>query len=86
MPSGAGHYESGLLNLVILWDVTSNYGLKELVLACPKSGGLDKTSVEAHWYITIPHPALAVEGEPSTQGANDLDITLGDNQNDDKSS
>src|SRR2546427_7998075 len=23
MPSGAGHYESSLLNLVILWDVTS---------------------------------------------------------------
>jgi hypothetical protein len=64
------------LNLVMLWEVTSAYRLKELRLVCPRSGGLTRESVQWHWDVTIPHPALAVEGQPPTEQVDDLDISL----------
>ena len=67
---------AGLLNLMFLWDVTADYGLKDLLLACPKAGGATRASVEAYWYMSVPHPALSVEGPQPIEEPDDLDISL----------
>jgi hypothetical protein len=65
-----------LVNVMVLWDVDTNYVLDdELILACPKAGDLTRASVEAHWYTSVPHPAFTVE--PShTEIPDDLPIQL----------
>lgn len=68
---------TALLNLVLLWDTTDDYTLTELVLACPKAGGTEKASVEAHWYVPVPHPAFGLETPPSGPD-DDLDLELED--------
>ncbi len=75
-------HQPGLLNLIILWDATNNYTLKDLVLSCPKDGEDTRASVEAHWYIPIPHPALSVDGQQSADVPDDLDISLDEPEED----
>lgn len=78
-PTDSGE-DTGPLAVVLLWNVTSHYRLQPLQLACPKAGDLTRESVEAHWYIGVRHPALAVEGTPSGSQVDDLNISLNDPQ------
>lgn len=68
---GQSHY-----NLVLVWDVDENYVLKGLRLAYPRSGTAN--SVELHWIVDVPHPALTISRDtPSTrEPAEDLAIEL----------
>lgn len=65
---------AGTIALVVLWDVTSDYQLTELVLACPESGDATLASVKAYWYIGIPHPASVVETQPHETAHEDDDL------------
>jgi len=44
------------LNLLVLWVVDSNFRLRELILTCPKSGGVTRDSVAVHWSVPVPSP------------------------------
>jgi hypothetical protein len=61
-----------VLNLLILWDVTPQYDLAGLWVACPKSG-VTASSVEAYWCVPIP-PALPA-ALPLLDTPEDLPIT-----------
>jgi hypothetical protein len=64
-----------LLSLVILWEVTRDYRLDGLLLACPRAGDTTRTSVQLYWGpISVPHPALSVEGDSTAHDIDDLDI------------
>lgn len=47
------------LNLVVLWDVDSEYRLKYVKLVCPKKKTVGR--IEALWSYVIPHPAYGVQ-------------------------
>lgn len=49
------------VNLVVLWDVDSNWNLSCLELVYPKSGGHTKASVSAFWDIPLEHPAVTLD-------------------------
>jgi len=46
------------LRLAVLWNIDTLENLSAVWLVCPKNG--DEKSAEAHWYVRIPDPALAV--------------------------
>jgi hypothetical protein len=78
----SGEDRPNLVNLVILWDVNSEYVLNDLSIACPKDVGESRGSVQCHWRAEIPHPALtqASDADSPTQDtdaeeADDLDLT-----------
>jgi hypothetical protein len=41
-------------NLLLLWNVKSEYQLGNLSLACPQAGGRTRESVLSHWHRQIP--------------------------------
>jgi hypothetical protein len=64
-----------LLSLVVLWEVTRDYRLEGLLLACPRAGDTTRASVQLYWGpVPIPHPALSIEGESTAHDVDDLDI------------
>lgn len=70
------------VNLVILWDVNSEYALDDLSIACPRDVGESRGSVQVHWRADIPHPALTHKngtGSPAqdadAEDLDDLDLT-----------
>jgi len=69
-----------MLNLVLLWDVATQYNLSEVCLVCPKSGGVKRETVEAHWSYPIPLAVLMGEPfedlVPAAQAVEDLPISL----------
>ncbi len=75
MEANSGNPENPILNLVVLWDVTSRQNLEPLILACPKAGSETRESVEEHWQIEIPHPAQLIAAT-DTQQTDELEITL----------
>ena len=64
------------MNLVVLWDTDSLWNLERLTLVCPKAGGVTRESVETHWEIQIPHPALLETAMVPTNAAGDLPMSL----------
>lgn len=78
----SGEEQPNPVNLVILWDVNSEYALDDLSIACPKDVGESRGSVQVHWRADIPHPALAHtnnNGSPAQDAdagdIDDLDLT-----------
>ena len=66
------------LNLIILWEVTSDYSLGKLSLACPKSGDFKRESVTAHWHCIIPDLLLRTGNQivPESIEVEDLPLTF----------
>lgn len=77
-PDDEPKQEVDLLNLLFLWSSTADYSLRgDMILACPKSGALTRESVQLHWEVPVPHPALSIESIQQTDLPDDLDhITL----------
>jgi hypothetical protein len=72
--------DSQFLNLIVLWDVDYEYKLlRKLSLACPKSGGDTKESVDVFWMETIPETYYFKKTADTTEykdvGTEDLPIT-----------
>ncbi|MCL5883777.1 MAG: hypothetical protein M1377_00215 [Deltaproteobacteria bacterium] len=57
------------LNLVVVWDVTSDYRLRGLSLVCPKSGNTSRSSVEKHWVWPLTPQALLASRAPTISKA-----------------
>lgn len=53
-----GNGELQDVKLILLWNVDMFYGLGILSLAFPKSGGITRESVTAHWHCKIPEKML----------------------------
>jgi hypothetical protein len=71
------------VNLVVLWDVNSEYVLNDLSIACPKDVGEGRGSVQCHWRAEIPHPALtqvndtdSIAQDIDAEEIDDLDLTM----------
>lgn len=66
-------------NLLILWEVDAHHNFAQLRLACPKSGGKTRDSVQAYFNEPIPHAAEIVKGKMATpeaeEGEEDIQIT-----------
>lgn len=71
----SGEAQPNPVNLVILWDVNSEYALDDLTIACPKDVGENQRSVEVHWRADIPHPASV---HVNSTGSPAQDIDAGD--------
>lgn len=78
LPDVTGTLKQTKLNIIALWDVDANGNLSGLWLACTRSGGQTKDSVELHWLESLPHPAevagAVVETIDTT--VDDLPMTL----------
>jgi hypothetical protein len=61
-----------MLNLLLLWQVTGDYRLTGLTLACPRSGGITRESVRMYWEHPVPHPAFSMESHPEPSNDDDL--------------
>jgi hypothetical protein len=73
-PSQQADYTPIEWNLLVLWDASPAYEIKDLILALPKFGR--DSRVETHWSGTIPYPILGIEPESSRDdqvAADDLD-------------
>lgn len=55
-----------MVNLVVLWDVDSNWNLSGLDLVYPKSGGHTKASVSSFWDIPLEHPVISLDSASVT--------------------
>ncbi len=53
-----GDNDPSTVKLLLLWNVDSSYSLSVLSLAFPKSGGISRDSVSAHWHCKIPKNIL----------------------------
>lgn len=62
--------------LVLLWDVDSGQNLSVVRLACPRVWESLWKSPETHWNVTVPHPALWVEGQDFGGDEPDFGIDL----------
>lgn len=62
-----------LVNLVILWDVNSEYVLNDLSIACPRDVGESRGTVQCYWRAEIPHPALT-QASDADDPAQDTDV------------
>lgn len=51
-------------NILILWDINSNYELTQLRLACTKASDLNQTKVQVHFNEPISHPAETMSEKP----------------------
>lgn len=71
---------AGVLNLVVLWEITVNYNFWELQLSCPSNGMNTRRVAHDHWTVSVPHPAEAATAgqaiEEGTDGADDVGFTL----------
>lgn len=50
-------------NVLILWELTSNYDFNQLYLACPKTGGKKREFVTAYFNETIEHLVYSLKPE-----------------------
>lgn len=46
--------DSQKTNLILLWEVNSEFRLGRLSLGCPRTGGLTRESVTAYWICRVP--------------------------------
>lgn len=61
-------------NALYLWDYDEEHKLSHLALACPKTGGKNKSSVSWHWIVELP---LQSVGQPQiSYGEADRELTL----------
>ena len=64
-------------NLIVTWAFEANYGLGQLWLVLPATGGPLPKDVAAFWWEPIPHPAEGLQGVPippsSTPPPDDLE-------------
>lgn len=67
------------VNLLILWDILRpSFALTEtLYLACPKSGGITRDSVSAHWLVQLPNPTFSQWQEPPAEPTDETEEDLG---------
>ncbi len=61
----SGKDDDDPINLVAVWDVTSDYRLREISLVCPKAGNTSRSSVEKHWVWPLA-PAGLLDSAPVT--------------------
>lgn len=61
-------------NLIILWEINSNYDFYQLRLACPKSGNKTRESVQAYFNEPVPHAAELIK--PKKQEVIEEDIKI----------
>ncbi len=78
----AGEDRPNPVNLVIIWDVNSQYALNDLSIACPKDVEDGRGAVELHWRADIPHPASTQVSDTDSRAQDtdaedidDLDLT-----------
>lgn len=65
-----------VLRLVLHWSTDEEYSLDRVYLACPKTGGETRATVQSHWDEPIwRRHALAVDGQVQAE-VTDLDIHL----------
>lgn len=62
-------------NLIILWEVDNQHNFFQLRLACPKTGGKTRHSVEAYFNEPIPHAAELVKSKTIREPEEDIQIT-----------
>ena len=55
-----GNWDAGIINLVVVWNVSANGNLLPLLLSCPRNGTHKRKSAEDYWTIILPHPAETV--------------------------
>ena len=79
----SGEDKPNPVNLVVLWDVNSEYVLNDLSIACPKDVGESHGSVQCHWRAEISHPALTQANDADSLvqdmdagNVDDLDLTM----------
>lgn len=53
-------------NILILWELTSNYDFNQLYLACPKTGSRKRKFVTDYFNEPIEHPAYMLKSETQT--------------------
>lgn len=66
-------------NLIILWEIDSNTDFLQQRLACPKSGGKTKDSVQAYFNEPIPHGVELVKGKVSEETEEEIQVTRKEN-------
>jgi hypothetical protein len=61
-------------NLIILWEINSNYDFLQLRLACPKSGYKTRDSVKAYFNEPVPHTAELIKTTKQEVIEEDLEV------------
>jgi hypothetical protein len=66
------------INVILVWDVNSNYEIASICLACPNGGGPSKASVEFQWNLPLDVAMFRrITTRPQDQERDDdLDISL----------
>jgi len=64
------------LNLVILWEVNFKYDFYQLRLACPKSGGNTRDSVQAYFNEPIPHAAELIKAREVKTSEEEIELAI----------
>lgn len=69
------------VNLLVLWDIARpSFALTEtLYIACPKSGGITRDSVSAHWLVHLPNPTFS-QWQPPAEPSDETEEDLGDDR------
>jgi len=69
------------VNLLVLWNIVRPaFALTEsLYIACPKSGGITRDSVSAHWLVQLPNPAFN-RSPPPEEPIDETEEDLGDDR------
>ena len=67
-----------VVNLILHWSTDDDYNLDKVYLGCPKTGGLTRASVDAHWdeLIWRRQHYEVTGGEQVEADVNELDIYL----------
>lgn len=71
--------QDDVLNLLVLWEISSPYQLSSLCLVCPRNGKDTRASVEIHWQVPIEHPAFTIAMNANAtedQGEDNLPLKL----------
>lgn len=75
-PAGSDDSVAAIVRLVLHWSTDGEYNLERVYLGCPKSGGLTRESVQAHWDWPIwRRHDVTVDGQIQAE-VTDLDIYL----------
>ena len=62
-------------NLIILWEVDAHHDFLRLRLACPKTGGTTRGSVQGYFNEPVPHSAELVKSKVAEELEEDIQVT-----------
>lgn len=62
-------------NLIVLWEVDAHHDFLRLRLACPKTGGVTRDSVQDYFNEPVPHAAELVKSKATEEFEEDIQVT-----------